>query len=78
MIFRIRFWVGEEGEGECALPWLIPEAPKASRVRVSLLVVRLAESRDGSPLILCCKGREGSWMVGGELPQGGVRERAAW
>ena len=70
MRLKLKLGVGVEGEGEGALPWLIPEAPRASRVRVSLLVVRLAESRGGSPLILCCKGREGSWMVGGELPAG--------
>jgi hypothetical protein len=52
------------------LPWLIPEAPKAQSGRVSLLIVRFPEKRGESPQILCCKGREGSWMVGGEVPAG--------
>ena len=67
---KLKLRAEEEGKDEYAIPWLIPEAPRATRVRVSLLVVRLAESSGGSPLILCCKGREGSWMVGGELPAG--------
>ena len=49
---------------------IVPEAPKGARRRVSLIVVRLEKGGEGDPQLLCCEGREATWMIGGEILAG--------
>ena len=61
---RLKLEEAEATESKEALPWLIPDAARGERRRVSLLVIKLGGGPEEQPLVLCCKGQERSWMVG--------------
>ena len=64
---RMKLEEGSEPEAEVMLPWLIPDAPRVEHRRMSLLVVKLGRGPAELPRVLCCRGHEETWMVGGSL-----------